>query len=122
MSITVRKVLACYKGLVLLSLLVIFIFPQSGVEAQAPNAKKYGPSYFFAIQGEVYGQTAPGIEAVLVNGKPVPIDKDLTFRTKVSLAKGQKYLTIETRYKNLRFIKKYLVIRHPKAQKTFKVQ
>jgi hypothetical protein len=85
------------------------------------NGKKYGPEYFYAIEGEVYGQAAPGIEAVLVNGKEIPFDKNLIFRSKVSLGEGQKYLTVETRYKGLRFIKKYLVIRHPKAQKTFKV-
>lgn len=82
---------------------------------------KYGPEYFYAIDGEVVGQAAPGVKAVYVNNKAVALNADLTFTANVSLKQGEKYLTIDTRYKNLQFIKKYLVVRHPQAQKTFKI-
>ena len=113
-------------GLLLLSLLTFFLFSALSFAAEISElekykGKEYGPEYFFAIQGEVSGQAAPGVQAVYVNDKPVQIDKDLNFNTKVNLKDGQKYLTIETRYKGLRFIKKYLVIRHPTAPKTFKI-
>lgn len=109
-----------------LSLAILFFlnnlsFATEVGELEKYKGKEYGPEYFFAIQGEVYGQAAPGVQAVYVNDKRVRIDKNLNFRTKVYLKKGQKYLTIDTRYKGLRFIKKYLVIRHPKAPKTFKI-
>jgi hypothetical protein len=82
---------------------------------------KYGPEYFFAIQGEVTGQAAPGVQAVFINGRQVAIKKDLTFAARVTLKQGEKYLSIETRYKGLYFTKKYLVIRHPQAPKVFKI-
>jgi len=109
------------KGLVPLSLLLLFFFNCSHAGAVIYEGREYGPEYFFAIEGEVYGQAAPGVQSVYVNDKPVKIDKDLNFSTKVSLKKGQEYLTIVTRYRGLRFTKKYLVIRHPKAPKTFKI-
>ena len=108
------------KVIAALSLLVIF----SATTAQAQEmykGKEYGPEYFFAIQGEVSGQAAPGVQAVNVNGKPVRIDENLNFQVRVTLVEGEKYLAIETRYKGLSFTKKYLVIRHPKASKTFKI-
>lgn len=83
--------------------------------------KKYGPEYFFAIQGEVAGQAAPGVQAVYINGRQVVVNKDLTFGARVTLKEGEKYLSIETRYKGLYFTKKFLVIRHPSAPKTFKL-
>ena|GEM_PF-6520266 len=112
-----RKLLVFTIGFTLLAL------PALAAESDVTkvNEKEYGPEYFYAIEGEVYGQAAPGIESVLVNGQEISFDKNLIFRSKVSLKEGEKYLTVETRYKGLRFIKKYLVIRHPKAQKTFKV-
>lgn len=90
-------------------------------ELEKYSGKDYGPEYFYAIDGEIYGQAAPGVEAVYVNGKPVQVDVDLSFKTKVSLKKGEKYLTIETRYLGLSFVKKYLVIRHPKVEKSFTI-
>ena len=84
-------------------------------------AQDYGPEYFFAIQGEIQGQAAPGVKSVKINGKKVAIAKNLTFKARVTLAEGEKYLVIETLYQGLRFTKKYLVIRHPKAAKTFKL-
>ncbi|MBN2058489.1 MAG: hypothetical protein JW782_06820 [Candidatus Saganbacteria bacterium] len=91
----------------------------SGYDQQLEQ--QYGPEYFFAIQGEVMGQAAPGVQSVKINGEAVAVDKDLNFKARVTLADGQKYLSIETTYKGLRFTKKYLVIRHPKAPKTFKI-
>jgi hypothetical protein len=108
----------------LLLFLILFLSPVFAIEVgelEKYSEDKYGPEYFFAIKGEIYGQTVPGIQAVYVNGNPVRISKDLSFRTNVYLAKGQKYLVVESRYQGLRFIKKYLVIRHPKAKKTFKI-
>lgn len=121
-----KNILFRSTGLLLLSLLAFFLFSTPSFAAEISElekykGKEYGPEYFFAIQGEVYGQAAPGVQAVYVNNKRVQIGKDLIFRTKVNLKKGQKHLTIETRYKGLRFIKKYLVIRHPAAPKTFKI-
>jgi hypothetical protein len=112
--------------LLLLCLLTFFFLNQAGLAQEVSElgkyrGKEYGPEYFSAIKGEVYGQAAPGVQAVLVNHKRVKTDKNLNFRTTVSLKKGQKYLEIETRYRGLRFIKRYLVIRHPKAKKTFKI-
>lgn len=126
MRITQKIANAWIKGLILISLLSIFFFTASfsiakDFEPVKISGKKYDITYFYKIEGDVYGQAAPGVELVLVNGSPVPISKNLIFKTKVTLNEGQKYLTIETRYKGLRFIKKYLVIRHPRAQKTFKV-
>ncbi len=126
MRISVKKLNACVKGFILISLLSIFLFSPSFSFAEEfepikVKGKKYDITYFYKIEGDVFGQAAPGVELVLVNGKPIPIGKNLVFKTKVTLDKGQKYLIIETRYKGLRFIKKYLVIRHPRAQKTFKV-
>ena len=110
----------------LLGLLALFFFARISFAAEISEyekyaGKEYGPEYFFAIQGEVYGQAAPGVQAVFVNNQRVRIDKNLNFKTTVFLKKGQKYLTIDTRYRGLRFIKKYLVIRHPKAPKTFEI-
>jgi hypothetical protein len=121
-----KKILACSSGLILLSLIYFCIHPGIGSATEISEFEKYkekqfGPEYYNAIEGEVYGQTAPGIQAVYVNGKPIKISDDFTFRTKVSLKKGEKYLTIETHYEGIRFIKKYLVIRYPKAEKKFAI-
>ncbi|MFC1540693.1 hypothetical protein ACFL4J_01495, partial [Candidatus Margulisiibacteriota bacterium] len=107
-------------------LLVLLLLGQACLAQEASelgkySEKEYGPEFFSAIKGEVYGQAAPGVQAVLVNKQRVKTDKNLNFKTTVSLAQGQKYLEIETRYRGLRFIKRYLVIRHPKAKKTFKI-
>jgi hypothetical protein len=122
----VQNIFSRSKGLILLSLLTFFFLngpslAQEISEFEKYQERDYGPEYFAAIQGEVYGQAAPGVQAVYVNSQRVSIDKNLNFRTKVFLKKGQKYLEIETRYRGLRFIKKYLVIRHPKAKKTFQI-
>ncbi len=110
------------KALALLSLIhFILLFNHSHAGAVIYEGREYGPEYFFAIEGEVYGQAAPGVQAVYVNDRPVKIDKNLNFSTKVSLKEGEEYLSIVTLYKGLRFTKKYLVIRHPKAPKTFKI-
>jgi hypothetical protein len=85
------------------------------------QGREFGPEYFFAIQGEVYGQAAPGAQSVFVNGKQIPFDQNLNYKTNVYLENGQKYLTIQTRYRGVYFTKKYLVIRHPKAKKAFKL-
>lgn len=111
------------KKLVLIIFVIGLAFPclaqSSDYESQI--AQDYGPEYFFAIQGEIQGQAAPGVKSVKVNGKNVAIGKDLRFNARVTLAEGQKYLVIETLYQGLRFTKKYLVIRHPKAPKVFKL-
>ncbi|MFH1683529.1 MAG: hypothetical protein ABIA67_01465 [Candidatus Margulisiibacteriota bacterium] len=83
------------------------------------KGKRYDGSYFFKISGTVQGQAAPGVQEVQINGKIVPVNQNYVFKSTVTLAQGQKHLIIETKYKGLRFIKKYLIIRHPKAQKTF---
>lgn len=122
MSRTRKTILSCSKGWALLSLLpLIFFCAAPSALAVIYQGREYGPEYFFAIEGEVYGQTAPGVQAVFVNNKQVKIDKNLNFSASVRLKKGQEYLTIDTRYRGLRFVKKYLVIRHPKAPKTFKI-
>jgi len=90
-------------------------------EFEKYKGKDYGPEYFFAIEGDISGKAAPGVEAVYVNNKPIQVDVDLSFSTKVALKKGEKYLTIETRYKGLHFIKKYLVIRHPQVKEPLKI-
>ncbi|MBI5399575.1 hypothetical protein HZB07_03035 [Candidatus Saganbacteria bacterium] len=111
--------------LILISLLVFFSLANlagADIGEYSKNIESdYGPEYFFAIEGDVSGQAAPGVQSVRVNGRPITINSDLTFYVHVSLRKGEKYLTIETRYKNLNFTKKYLVIRHPKAPKSFKI-
>jgi len=106
--------------------LILFCFLLAGASLAVDQynqamESEYGPEYFFAIQGEVSGQAAPRVQSVRVNGRSVAIGSDLTFHTRVSLGQGEKYLVITTKYKNLNFTKKYLVIRHPKAPKTFKI-
>jgi hypothetical protein len=100
------------------------LFPHSLSFSEEPvtvKGKTYGPEYFFPISGDISGQAAPGVQSVFVNGKRVKVDSSLNFKSAVKLKKGEKYLTIETRYKGLNFIKKYLVIRHPKVKKTFTI-
>ena len=106
--------------LVLLVILGLPGFGQTG-PTETINAKTYNASNFFSISGEVSGQAAPGVTAVYVNGTSVPVDANRYFQAYVYLRDGQKYLTIETHYPGLRFIKKYLVVRYPKAQKMFRV-
>ncbi|MFA6548491.1 MAG: hypothetical protein WCT39_00975 [Candidatus Margulisiibacteriota bacterium] len=115
------------KGFFSVSLLLLCVlsgaaFGDTSGTYEVYGGKRFGSSYFFAISGEVIGQAAPGVESVMVNGIPVPFDKNLNFSAKVSLPAGQKYLTISTKYKGLRFIKQYLVIRHPAAPKTFTIR
>ena len=122
-----KNIFAHTRGFILFGLVSLFFlsnFSQAAVvtDLEKIEETKYGPEYFYAIQGEVYGQAAPGVEAVYINGKKIPVEPDLTFRTGVSLKKGEKYLTIETRYRGLRFIKKYLVVRHPAVKKPFKIE
>jgi hypothetical protein len=109
----------CLKLLVISLFLFSFCLP--ALSQVTYEGREFGPEYFFAIQGEVYGQAAPGVQAVLVNGRQIPLDQNLNYKTNVFLEKGQKYLTIQTRYKGLYFTKKYLVIRHPKVKKAFKL-
>ncbi len=125
-----KNILKYFQGLVCLILTLLFslftLIPSS-LAAETDDfimyaGKKYDSSYFFAIQGEVAGQAAPGVQYVYVNAKPVKLKSDRSFVAKVKLKKGQKYLVIDTKYQGLRFIKKYLVIRHPKVQKTFKIK
>jgi hypothetical protein len=106
---------------VLLILLLLTFACAACAQVETYKGKEYGPEYFFAIQGEVSGQAAPGVKSVLVNGKPVRINPDLSFQARVTLQEGEKYLAIKTSYKGLNFTKKYLVIRHPKAPKSFKI-
>lgn len=105
------------KNLIILTILVSLLY----LPALANDRPKYGPEYFGPIEGEVSGQVLPGAEKVLVEGKSIPISKNNTFKTKVTLKEGQKYLTIETKYSGLRFLRKYLVIRRPGLKKPFKV-
>jgi len=95
----------------------------SGVGFAVDNTleSQYGPEYFYAIEGEVHGQAAPGVQAVYVNGKQARLDREQNFIVTISLKEGEKYITIDTRYEGLQFVKKYLVVRHPKAQKSFKL-
>jgi len=122
----IKNIVSCLKNTLLLSLVLIILFATFSFAAQVSNPskydpKKYGPEYFYPIQGEVSGQAAPGVQGVYVNGKKIPIRGNLKFSTSVNLKRGQKYLSIETRYQGLRFIKKYLVLRHPKVVKPFKI-
>ena len=115
------------KGFFCVSLLLLCVFSGTAFGATSNTyeiygGKRYDSSYFFAIAGEVVGQAAPGVESVTVNGMPVSLDNNLNFSAKVYLPAGQKYLTISTKYKGLRFIKQYLVIRHPAAPKTFTIR
>ncbi|MFH1347242.1 MAG: hypothetical protein ABIH22_00980 [Candidatus Margulisiibacteriota bacterium] len=124
LSNSFKNTLAHIKGFVLVSLIILFALNLPSPAAQENDfvvykGKRYDSSYFFKISGTVQGQAAPGVQEVQINGIIVPVDQNYIFNSNVTLAKGQKYLIIETKYKGLRFIKKYLVIRHPKAQKTF---
>lgn len=83
------------------------------------SEKDYGPEYYYAVSGTVSGQAAPGVQSIYINSKKMALDAGLNFYTNVSLAQGQKYLTITTAYRNLKFTRKYLVIRHPKIKKPF---
>ncbi|OGB87094.1 hypothetical protein A3H38_02050 [candidate division WOR-1 bacterium RIFCSPLOWO2_02_FULL_46_20] len=85
-------------------------------EFEKYQGKEYGPEYFGEIQGTIQGQLLPSAQSILVNGQPVAIGEDSTFSTNIHLTEGQKHLSIETRYNNLRYIKKYLVIRHPEVE------
>ena len=125
-----KNILKYFKGLLCIILTLsfsLFTLIPSSFAAETDDfvmyaGKKYDSSYFFAIEGEVAGQAAPGVQYVYVNAKPVKLNADRSFVAKVKLAEGQKYLVIDTKYQGLRFIKKYLVIRHPKVQKTFKIK
>ncbi|MFC1571247.1 hypothetical protein ACFL31_01680, partial [Candidatus Margulisiibacteriota bacterium] len=113
-------------GSILLSLALLFLFSTFSAavditEVEKYKGKEYGPEFFFAITGEVNGQAAPGVKAVLINNQPIKVGQDFKFSTKVFLAEGQKNLKVETQYQGFRFIKNYLVIRHPEAEKTFKL-
>ncbi len=103
-----------------LILIIFCLFILSGLSLAADEST-YGPEYFYAIEGEVIGQAAPGVKEVYVNGQKVRLDRELGFESTISLKEGEKYITIDTRYEGLQFVKKYLVVRHPKAQKTFKL-
>jgi len=103
-----------------LILIIFCLFILTGISF-AVNEPTYGPEYFYAIEGEVIGQAAPGVQEVYVNGQKVRLDRELGFESTISLKAGEKYITIDTRYEGLQFVKKYLVVRHPKAQKTFKL-
>jgi hypothetical protein len=83
--------------------------------ATQADIKKY-PS----VSGEIYGQAAPGVKSVSVNGKPVAFDADQNFRAPVKLAAGEKYLVMRINYEGLRIIKKYLIVRKS-AVNVFKV-
>ena len=112
------------KKIITLLILLLFaatVFAMEITELEKYKGKNYGSEYFYAVEGEISGKAAPGVEAVLVNGQPVEVDVDLSFETPISLKKGQKYLTIETRYKGLNFIKQYLVIRHPSGKEPLKI-
>lgn len=122
-----KHIFAHSLGFVLSSLIALLVFNPLSAGAQDTNSvtyggKTYGSEHFFAITGEVYGEAAPGVEAVYVNGQKIPVNENFYFSARVSLPQGQKYLSIETEYQGLRYIKKYLVIRNPEAQKSFKIQ
>ncbi len=108
------------KTKIIISALILFGLG-SPVAAAELNESDYGPEYFYAISGIVSGQAAPGVQSVYVNGKKLVLDARLNFSTVVSLAKGEKYLSVTSLYLNLRFTRKYLVIRHPKIKKPFVV-
>ncbi|MFH1542467.1 MAG: hypothetical protein ABIE84_05190, partial [bacterium] len=119
---SIKNIFVC-SFVTLLIGLSFFVFFSPAAEADQANSreKDYGPEYFQKISGEINGQTAPGVEKVLVNGEEVSVNKDQRFSSKVTLKSGEKYLIIETRYNGLRFIKKYLVVRHPGSDKSFKI-
>jgi poly-D-alanine transfer protein DltD len=81
----------------------------------AAPAQKFPP-----IAGEIYGQAAPGVRAISVNGKPVKFDAAQNFKATVSLKAGERYLVLRVNYGDLRIVKKYLILRKP-AVKSFKV-
>lgn len=80
----------------------------------------WGASKFPPISGQVYGQAVPGVKSLTINGKAIPLDNNLNFRTVVNLKEGEKYLTLNINYGSFRIIKKYTIIRKPQV-KTFKV-
>ncbi|MFA5840294.1 MAG: hypothetical protein WC890_06550 [Candidatus Margulisiibacteriota bacterium] len=116
MRLNVKDLLTAYSRQLTAVCLVLIAFCLT-----SPAYAEYGPEYFSAIEGEVSGQAAPGVQSVLVNGKAVKIKSNYSFSANVSLAEGQKYLIIETHYKNIGFIKKFLVVRQPGMAKSFKI-
>lgn len=119
LSKTAKTIFFACKSWLILSTAIALVFISSAIAANSTD--KYGEEYFHAIEGEVSGQTAPGVEAVYINGKHVTVNDDLSYSALVALEEGQKYLTIETRYQDMSYTKKYLVARHPDSTKGFKI-
>ncbi|OGC11678.1 hypothetical protein A3K48_04185 [candidate division WOR-1 bacterium RIFOXYA12_FULL_52_29] len=90
----------------------------AGAVFAAPSAEDV--KSFPAIGGEVSGVTIPGVKSISINDKPVKVNPDNTFFTRVELKAGEKYLILRITYQGLRVIKKYLVLRSEKS-KQFKV-
>jgi len=83
--------------------------------ASKADIKKFPP-----VAGEIYGNAAPGVKSITVNGKPVKIGAEQSFVSLVNLKAGEKYLVLRINYEGLTIIKKYLILRR-EAIKKFKV-
>jgi len=98
-----------------ITLILLLCLAAAALAASKADIKKFPP-----VSGEIYGQAAPGVTSILVNGRPVTFDAHQNFRAFVNLKAGEKYLTLRINYEEFRMIKKYLIIRRPQV-KTFKV-
>ena len=76
-----------------------------------------GPEPFPPVSGEIFGQAGAGVKSITVNGKPVSVEADNTFRAPIQLKSGEKYLVLNILYDNLRIIKKYLILRRQRVEK-----
>ena len=105
----------------ILILLSIISLPSFALEEKIiVNGQEYEYAQFTAISGWVVGQAIPGVESISINGKKVPLDSALNFKTEVQLQEGEKNLAIETNHKGLRYYKQYVISRQPNS-KPFKI-
>src|SRR3990167_1912280 len=116
-SETIRKPRSLFAGFLIAFVIchLSFVICLAALAATQADLKKYPP-----VSGDIYGQAAPGVRSVSVNGKPVAFDAGGNFRAPVKLAAGEKYLTLTINYEGLRVIKKYLIVRKSEVN-VFKV-
>ncbi|OGB89703.1 hypothetical protein A2625_06220 [candidate division WOR-1 bacterium RIFCSPHIGHO2_01_FULL_53_15] len=116
-SETIRKPRSLFAGFLIAFVIchLSFVICLAALAATQADIKKYPP-----VSGDIYGQAAPGVRSVSVNGKPVAFDAGGNFRAPVKLAAGEKYLTLTINYEGLRVIKKYLIVRKSEVN-VFKV-
>lgn len=97
-----------------IALILLLCLSAAAIAVSKSDIKKFPP-----VSGEIYGQAAPGVRSISINGKPVSFDAGQNFRALVNLKAGEKYLILRINYENLRIIKKYLIVRREKVK--FKV-